>query len=83
MKNWKRIRFKTKSRDWRPVTWPPYGSYWCSGETVDASIMIAYVKSEEQLFEQWPEAEDLEIEDNAELAFSDRFPKPDYEWKEK
>jgi hypothetical protein len=77
-----RIRFSTKSEDFRPVTWPPVGPYWCSGYTGDNNpVLVAYVNSEEDVFRQWPEAEELDVMSEGPIVFTDRFSKPDW-WTE-
>lgn len=80
-KNWLRIRFKTRSKDYRPLTYPPPGPYWHSNTGPDHHTLIAYVRKEEDLFIYWPEAYDLETPINYEaIEFSERFPEPQW-WK--
>lgn len=76
-----RIRFHTKSEDYRPIVWPPVGPYWCSGFSGDDNVLIAYVNSADDIFRQWPEATDLDTLDEGPIYFTDRFPKPDW-WLE-
>lgn len=79
--DWIRARFKANADDYRPVAFPPPGPYWCTGFGDNHSIVVAYVKSEEQIAEFWPEAEDIDVhEENTELVFTDRFPRPEW-WK--
>jgi hypothetical protein len=73
-----RIRFKANPDDYRPVNWPVKHPYWCSGSTDEHSIVISYADNEEYIYENWPEAEDLDVEERAEYVFTDRFPKPDW-----
>ena len=73
---WLRCRFHANLNDYRPVLWPPPGPYWCSGVGDDYSIVIAYVRSEEQLMEYWPEASEIDSEERDEITYTDRFPKP-------
>ena len=40
---YERHRFKTDLEDYRPVTFPPPGPYWCTGETDDHSVVVAYL----------------------------------------
>jgi hypothetical protein len=74
-------RFKTSAEDYRPVKWPIDHPYWCSGHGDGYSILVAYVDSEEQLKELWPEAYDIDSEEVAKYVFTSRFPKP--EWMNK
>lgn len=81
MSKWLRVRFHANADDYRPVKWPPAGPYWCSGYAGDDShsIVVAYVKSEEQVMEFWPEVTEIEIlSEHDEPVFSSRFPKPDW-----
>lgn len=79
---WLRIRFRSNSEDCRPIYTPPdlpEGPWWRSGfDGEDNAILIAYVKSEETIYSQWPEAEDLDVEQVDEIVFTSRFPKPDW-----
>jgi hypothetical protein len=83
--SWLRVRFKSNADDYRPIyNLPenPEGPWWCSGyDSDDNAILIAYVKSEDTLFKQWPEAV-IDVQERVEkVEFSSRFPKPDW-WKE-
>lgn len=82
-----RVRFKIKfvdcDEDYRPVIWPIKYPYWCSGEhnnefddNDEYFILVAYVDSEEELYKQWPEAYDLDIEEVEKIEFTGRFQKP-------
>ena len=75
-----RARFMTSADDPRPVQWPIELPYWVSGQTGEGGfILVAYVKNEEQLLKQWPEAEDIDMGDEVtEVKFSERFSKPDW-----
>ena len=75
---WLRCRFRAYVEDFRPVKWPPVGPYWCSGYGDDHSIVIAYVKSESQVEEYWPEASFVEVVETDNITFTDRFQKPDW-----
>jgi len=78
--SWLRARFHADGEDYRAITWPPPGPYWCSGYGDDYSVVIAYVKSEDQITEFWPEADNVDVEES-ELTFSGRFPCPKW-WDE-
>ena len=82
--HWLRCRFQANEEDYRPVTFPPPGPYWCSGYGNDHAVIVAYVRSEEQITEYWPEATDIDVMSEGPVSFSDRFPKPDwYEGEDK
>ena len=83
--NWLRIRFEQPTQDFRPVKFPPPGPYWCSGHSCtdegDTPILIAYLKTEEQLKEYWTEAQNISLTEECDhITFTTRFPKPKW-WK--
>jgi hypothetical protein len=73
-----RIRFKTKSADYRPVNWPVKHPYWCSGTGDDHSVLISYADTEAYVYENWPEAYDLDTCEADGYKFSKRFAKPSW-----
>lgn len=73
---WLRARFKTD--DARPVRWPPPAPSWCTGYTADLEVVVAYVRNIEQVTEYWPDAVEIEHTEEAEIRFSERFPRPDW-----
>jgi len=76
---WRRHRFRTTEEDWRPITFPPPGPYWCSGyDSKDNAILIAYLPASANLLEWWPEAYDDEFTEESEITFSDRFSRPEW-----
>lgn len=75
---WLRCRFHANADDYRPMSFPPPGPYWCSGYGDDYSVIVAYVKSEDQITEYWPEANNIDVEECESITFSDRFPKPSW-----
>jgi hypothetical protein len=75
-----RVRFKAAAPDYRPINWPVKHPYWCTGFGDDYSIVVSYADDTDYIFENWPEARDLDIEHRSEYTFTDRFPKP--EWLE-
>ncbi|BBK09372.1 hypothetical protein [Klebsiella phage 05F01] len=75
-----RVRFKANADDYRPVNWPVKHPYWCTGYGGDYSIVISYADNEEYIYNNWPEASDLDIEEVEGYVFTDRFEKP--EWSE-
>jgi hypothetical protein len=93
MSTWQRIRFRVSAKsegeelDPRPVKFPPSGPYWISGyglheDDREFAVLVAYAPSKEDLLEHWPDA-DLEwdgcdVQGRDEIAFTDRFPKPDW-----
>ena len=63
--------------DYRPVKWPIKYPYWCSGESDDSFILVAYAEDEDSIKELWPEAYDINVlEKDTEVKFTLRFPKP-------
>lgn len=75
---WFRCRFHANEDDYRPVKWPPPGPYWCTGYGDDYSIVVAYVRDMEQVYEYWPEASQVDAEERSEITYTDRFPKPEW-----
>ena len=76
-----RVRFTTDGNDYRPVKFPPKHPWWCSGyDSHEEAIIVAYVDSEEQVAEYWPDYDNFDILENevAEYTFTTRFPKPDW-----
>lgn len=70
------MKFKRCNGDYRPILWPIKHPYWCTGKTPDSFTLVAYVKDENELFNQWPEAYILDIEEVEKIEFNERFPKP-------
>lgn len=70
------IKFKDCGNDYRPVKWPIKYPYWCTGESVDAFVIVAYAENVEQIKWLWPEAYMIECEEVNEITFTTRFPKP-------
>ena len=80
-----RARFYIKKsdcgNDYRPVKWPIKYPYWCSAESSNSFVLVAYAEDEDSIKELWPEAYDINIlEKDTEIRFTLRFPKP--EWYE-
>ena len=76
-----RARFSVQGGDERPAKWPIIHPYWCTGYSGDGEIpiVVAYVESEANLVELWPDAIEIELGDPVtEYQFSDRFPKPSW-----
>lgn len=78
---WMRHRFRANLDDSRPVKFPPPGPWWETGWDFQCAIVVAYLPPGEPVTNWWPEAVDIESTEEAELFFSDRFPKPDW-WTE-
>ena len=72
------MRFKDCGNDYRPVKWPIKYPYWCTGESSDTFILVAYADNVEQINELWPEAYGIEAEEVQEIVFTTRFPKPEW-----
>lgn len=75
---WFRCRFFTDADDYRPVTFPPPGPYWRTGQTMSGHIIVAYLQDTSELLEYWPEAYGAEYTAVAEIVYTDRFPKPSW-----
>lgn len=73
-----RVRFEANLDDPRPINWPIKHPYWVTGESDDHAILVAYADNEKYIFSNWPEAQNLEIEEVNEYVFTSRFPKPDW-----
>ena len=73
-----RIRFKCNPDDYRPIKWPVKHPYWCSGFSETHSIVISYAGDEAYIYEHWPEASDLEIQERNSYTFTDRFEEPEW-----
>lgn len=71
-----RARFRACIEDYRPTKWPYKHPYWCTGHGDEYSIVIAYADDIDMIKEYWPEASAIEITNETEYEFSDRFPKP-------
>jgi len=82
MNDWLRFRFTSDNEDTRPIYdrgSSPEGPFWVTGyHEFDGSILVAYVKSIETLMKQWPEAKVLSVDEDQEIIFTSRFPKPDW-----
>lgn len=77
--SWIRARFMVRHPDYRPIKWPPLGPYWSSGTDSNGwSVVIAYVKRENQISEFWPEAVFIDTSYEEAITFTDRFPQPDW-----
>lgn len=70
--------------DYRPISFPPEGPYWCSGEDDTHYTLIAFSPSQEVLTgpERWPDAEDIDDEGEQPITFTERFPCPQW-WEAK
>ena len=80
---WLRCRFHTAAEDYRPVKFPPPGPYWHTGlcwldDKRYENVIAAYVRSLDQVTEYWPEATDIDVTEQDEITYTDRFPKPDW-----
>lgn len=76
-----RARFYIKKsdcgNDYRPVKWPIKYPYWCSAESSNSFVLVAYAEDEDSIKELWPEAYDINVlEKDTEVKFTLRFPKP-------
>ena len=72
------VNIEKVKNDYRPVVWPIKLPYWCSGESSEDFILVAYVDTIDDLMKQWPEAHDIESEEVDCVEFTSRFPKPEW-----
>lgn len=52
--------------------------YWCTGYSTGFAVIVAYADNVFQIYDNWPEATDLEVEECDSYTFTDRFPKPEW-----
>lgn len=64
--------------DYRPLTWPIEHPYWCTGESDNDFILVAYANSVEEIKNLWPEASSIEVQEVEKVVFTDRFKRPDW-----
>ena len=77
-----RARFNVDVDDYRPINWPIKHPYWCTGQSDDVYIIVAYADDEQEILNNWPEAENIDAEKAEQYSFTDRFPKPEWLMKE-
>lgn len=71
------IRKDDCDNDYRPVKQPIKHPYWCSAESSNSFVLVAYAEDEDSIKELWPEAYDINVlEKDTEIRFTLRFPKP-------
>lgn len=75
-----KVRFHVYNDDYRPTDFPPPHPWWCTGAGDDYYTLVAYADSVDQLLEQWPDADSMDVFEGgvSEYSFSSRFPKPDW-----
>lgn len=73
-----RVRFHANLKDARPINWPVKHPFWFTGYGEDYTVVVAYADHEAYIYENWPEATNLDVEEVAEYVFTDRFQKPDW-----
>ena len=78
---YKRYRFTTKYKDYRPeidmksINCP----WWCTGcDSKNHAIIVCYLPVGEPLEKYWDDAFDISVEDADEIFYSTRFPKPSW-----
>ena len=63
-----RARFYIKKsdcgNDYCPVKWPIKYPYWCSAESSNSFVLVAYAEDEDNIKELWPEAYDINVLEN-------------------
>ena len=73
-----RVRFRANEDDYRPINFPVKHPYWCTGYGIGFSVVVSYADSEAYIYENWPEAQGLDIEEVEGYLFTERFPKPEW-----
>lgn len=76
-------RFKTKAvDDYRPLKDMAeiQTPWWCTGTAMDDSyaIIVCYLPDDEDLYNYWDDAYDIDTEDRPEIVYTDRFRKPEW-----
>ena len=76
-------RFKTKAvDDYRPLKDMAeiQTPWWCTGTAMDDSyaIIVCYLPDDEDLYDYWDDAYDIDTEDRPEIVYTDRFRKPEW-----
>lgn len=75
-----RYRFKVPGEDGRPMTFPPVAPFWISGSSETHQIVVAYALDIATLTSEthWPDAEEIDEQEDCEITFTSRFQKPDW-----
>lgn len=75
-----RVRFFANFDDPRPMHWPVKHPYWITGYAGDESYatVVSYADNIQYIYENWPEAKNLDVQEVNGYAFTDRFPVPDW-----
>lgn len=76
-------RFKTKAvDDYRPLKDMAeiQTPWWCTGTAMDDSyaIIVCYLPDDEDLYDYWDDAYDIDTEYRPEIVYTDRFIKPEW-----
>lgn len=81
---WVRCRFRTRSvNDYRPLKdMRQIGPWWCTGTSCDGDYVtiVCYLPPMVSVYEFWDDAYDIDATIEAEIKYTDRFPRP--EWLE-
>ena len=78
-KKWRRYRFFTKLvEDYRPCIFNPRYPWWCSAESIDYVVIVAYLPIDEPLTKYWNDAFEVTHTEEETITFSSRFPQPSY-----
>lgn len=72
------LRIRFKAEDSAPVNWPVKHPFWQTGFGDDYVIVVSYADNEQYIYDNWPEASDLDAVEADEYIFTDRFPKPEW-----
>jgi hypothetical protein len=76
---WIRYRFTSTHDDYRPVTFPPPGPYWCTGYDPDEhAILVAYLRPNDVVTDYWPDAIAIEGQPQDSVTYTTRFQRPQW-----
>jgi hypothetical protein len=73
-----RVRFQANAEDPRAINWPVKHPYWITGYAGDNSYatVVSYADDEKYIYDNWPEAKNLDVSEAKEYVFTSRFPRP-------
>lgn len=75
-----RARFEVNEDDPRPVNWPIKHPYWVTGygenATRNYATIVAYADDEDEIYRNWPDADNVDAEEREDYTFTSRFPRP-------
>ena len=73
-----RARFELASINSDPINRPIKHPYWIYQEDIDEFLIITYADSINYIYENWPNAKNIEYEKIDKYTFNTRYPKPNW-----